>query len=125
MIHPDVAIIRLSPRTTSLRRSALPNGALRLGWRKILIEPVARELRDLLERAGLLEQVCRTWDNLQELLAVQLCQRLLVHADHRQIVPADDQQRGRANIRQSWPGASRPAATRDARIHNLRPLCRA
>ena len=45
-------------------------------------EPAARQIDDLVERAGLLEKVRRARDDFEPLLTGEPLQRLLVELDH-------------------------------------------
>ena len=56
------------------------------------LEPLAGEPRNLFQSSGLLEQMGRSGNDHQLLLASELPERLLVEGDHRLIIPADDEQ---------------------------------
>jgi hypothetical protein len=60
-------------------------------------EPIRRELCDVLERAGLLEQVRRAGDDLEALRRGELRERAAIQREHFRVGAADDQQRRRTH----------------------------
>jgi hypothetical protein len=67
-------------------------------------EPAGREVRHLLERSGLLEQVGRPGNDLDPALAPELCVSLAVEVEDDLVRAAYDQQVG------AWTSASRRPA---------------
>jgi hypothetical protein len=71
--------------------------------REVIDEPATRELRDDLERSGLLEQARCAGHDLEPMLAAQVAGRLPIELDH-DIVPATDDQQGRgADLPETLP----------------------
>src|SRR5688572_5714788 len=67
---------------------------------------------DLFERARLLEEMRRAWDDLHLLFAPESREGLLVEINHNVIFAANNEQSGRFNPWQGIVGKVRPAATR-------------
>src|SRR5262245_57093516 len=85
------------PRRPSAPASRLPGGPDlgRVVIDHVLQEPISRQLRNALERAGLLEQMRRARHDLDALVARERVERLQVQLEHLLVVLADDQERGR------------------------------
>jgi hypothetical protein len=63
---------------------------------KMLIEPLGGKSHDFLQCARFLKQMGSGWNDDEFLIGtVELRQRFPVHPDHRLIIAANDQQRGR------------------------------
>ena len=75
----------------------------------MLLEPLARQPRHLVQSTGLLEEMRRPGDDREPLLASQLCERCLVQFDDLEVVAADDEQSRRPHLWQERPGQIRPA----------------
>src|SRR4051812_32690732 len=78
-------------------RNGRDNACVMSRLRQVSCEPLARVIDDFFERAGLLEQVSRAWndDQLCGSRKLRLC--LAVEVDHDFIALADDQQRRRVD----------------------------
>src|SRR5260221_9218350 len=100
----DVASASNSWTTRGARSMRNPNVAplhrAEPGEPEVLLEPVARKLRYLLQRARLLEQMRCTRNDLEPFLAGQLSECFAVQVEDEWIVAADDQERGSSNVRQ-------------------------
>ena len=81
------------------------------------LKPFAGQMRDFLERSGLLEQVGRAGHDFDSVLVSHPVGRLAIHPDHGHVKAADDEQRGGAHLRDRLHGEIRPAASRDYRCH--------
>src|SRR5207249_3513098 len=102
---------------------------------QILVEPFRREVSDLLQRAGFLEQVRGARNNCQFLDgSTKPGQCVLVHTDDGTVMAADDEQGWRPHgeegvARQVGPAAARydgaNAVWNDARCHQGRSAARA
>src|SRR5437868_3747620 len=82
------------PSRLNLRveQTGLQNARLTILFKiEIAAEPVAGELRDLIERARLFKLMCRAVDDHQLFLAAQLFISLPVHVARFFILAADDQ----------------------------------
>jgi hypothetical protein len=90
-----------------------------LDRREVALEPLACQPRHLVERTGLLEEVRRSGDDHQLLLAAELLERRPVQLDHLKVVAADDQQRRRPDERQGRPGEIGAPTARDDRADRL------
>src|ERR1039458_8331541 len=96
---------RLNGRTDEFRPSPPPSlaNARRTparpsrGVSELGLEPVAGQLHDLFQRAWLLEEMCRAWDQLQGFVAGQFGQGAPIELDDLMIGGADDEQGGRGH----------------------------
>ena len=70
---------------------------------KVPLEPLARQLRNRFQGSRFSEEVPCAWDDLKYLLRAQLCQRLLIELDHRNIVSTDDEKRRRTHPSERGP----------------------
>ena len=82
-----------------------------------MLEPLTCQPRHLIKRSTLFEEVCRTRNDYQPLLAAELREGRLVKLDNCVVVSADDEQRGGLNVRQGWPGQIGTPAPRNNRAH--------
>jgi hypothetical protein len=64
-------------------------------------EPIASSLDDLIEGTRFLEQMGRSWDDVQALDAVQPREGVLIELQHTSIGASYNQQSWRANLRES------------------------
>src|SRR5262245_29584190 len=103
----------MSPRRELNRWRRLTPGEVRR-------KPRRRETGDLLERAGLLEQVRRAGNDLEALRRGELCERSAVEGEHLVIGAPDDEQRRRANALDGRREVG-PTPAGDDRAH-IRPL---
>ena len=86
---------------------------------EVAFEPLARQPRHLIQRAGLFEEVRGAGDDHELLFAAELRERRPVQLDDLKVVPPDDEQRGRPDARQGRPSQIRTPAPRDDRAHHL------
>jgi hypothetical protein len=89
---------------------------------KVSLEPGFREMRDLIQRSGFLEQMRGARDDLQLLSSLQPRKRLLVQPNDDLVESTDHQQRRRANLLEELFGQIRPTASRHHGVHDRRPF---
>ena len=83
------------------------------------LEPLTRESGHFEQRSRLLEEVCRSGDDDQPLLAVKARERGLIHRDDRIIVSPHDKQCRCPDTYEGRPGQVGAAAPRDHRVYLL------
>ena len=82
----------------------MPCMCFRLWGDQMVIEPAAGQLGNLLQSAGLLEQMARARDNLEASDAVEPAQCSVIEIDHHGIESPHDQQRWRPHLLQRTAG---------------------
>jgi hypothetical protein len=87
-------------------------------------EPIGGQARDLLQRARLFKEVRRSGNDLQLRFRAKQWQRRAVHGDNRDIVPADDEQRGSLQMEQGCRCQIGPSTVRNDGTHALRSFSR-
>src|SRR5512143_3573203 len=85
-------------------------------------EPLLREARHLIERAGLFKEVGGAFDHFEALLATELAVGILVQIEDDRVRPADDEEGGRPDFTEQGPGKVRAAAAGDNRADKVRGL---
>src|SRR5262245_42787879 len=86
------------------------------------VEPVTSQACYLVKHPRLIEEVRRTWNDHELLLAAELRQGGPVELDYLDVVPANDKQRRCPNVCQSAARQIGTTSSRDHCAHLLRPL---
>ena len=85
----------------------------------MLLKPLCSESCDLVESAGLCEEMGSARHKAQGFLALQLSIGRFVELEHGVITATDNEERGGKHFREKRPGEIRPPTTRDYRSDAL------